>query len=58
VLIAFAGQQDELVAVVDGGAVRGGVASTVLDLSVTPARILREGPITRQQLAELVELAP
>ena len=58
VLIAFAGQQDELVAVVDGGAVRGGVASTVLDLSVMPARILREGPITRGQLGELVELAP
>ncbi len=58
VLIAFAGQQDELVAVVDGGVVRGGVASTVLDLSVTPALIIREGPITREQLAELVELAP
>jgi L-threonylcarbamoyladenylate synthase len=58
VLIAFARQQDELVAVVDGGAVRGGVASTVLDLSVTPARIVREGPITREQLAVLIELAP
>jgi L-threonylcarbamoyladenylate synthase len=58
VLIAFARQQDELAAVVDGGAVRGGVASTVLDVSVTPARIIREGPITREQLAELIELAP
>ena len=58
VLIAFARQQDELVAVVDGGAVRGGVASTVLDLSVTPARIVREGPISRDELAELIELAP
>jgi len=58
VLIAFALQQDGLAAVVDGGTVPGGVASTVLDLSVTPARILREGPITREQLAELVELAP
>jgi L-threonylcarbamoyladenylate synthase len=57
VLIAFARQQDELAAVVDGGAVRGGVASTVLDLSVTPARIIREGPITREQLAELIQLA-
>jgi L-threonylcarbamoyladenylate synthase len=58
VLIAFARQQDELAAVVDGGSVHGGVASTVLDLSVTPARIIREGPINRQQLAELIELAP
>jgi L-threonylcarbamoyladenylate synthase len=57
VLIAFATQQDELAAVVDGGRVPGGVASTVLDLSVTPARVLREGPITRAQLAEVVELA-
>ncbi len=58
VLIAFALQQDGLAAVVGGGTVPGGVASTVLDLSVTPARILREGPVTREQLAELVELAP
>lgn len=58
VLIAFALHQDKLAAVVDGGAVSGGVASTVLDLSVTPARILRDGPITREQLAEVVELAP
>jgi L-threonylcarbamoyladenylate synthase len=58
VLIAFATQQDELAAIVDGGPVPGGVASTVLDLSVTPARIMREGPVTRQQLAEIVELAP
>jgi L-threonylcarbamoyladenylate synthase len=56
VLIAFATQQDELAAVVDGGEVPGGVASTVLDLSVTPARILREGPIRREELAEAVEL--
>ena len=58
VLIAFATQQDELAAVVDGGPVPGGVASTVVDLSVTPARVLREGPIDRDQLAEVVDLAP
>ena len=57
VLIAFATQQDELAAVVDGGSVPGGVSSTVLDLSVTPARILREGPIRSEQLAEAAELA-
>lgn len=56
VLIAFATDQDALAAVVDGGAVPGGVASTVLDLSVTPARILRAGPVTAEQLAEVVEL--
>ncbi len=58
VLIAFATQQDELPAVVDGGAVPGGVASTVLDLSVRPARVLRQGPISREQIAAVVELAP
>jgi len=56
VLIAFAIQQDALAAVVDGGAVPGGVASTVIDLSVMPARILREGPITRASLSEVVEI--
>lgn len=56
VLIAFATSQDELAAVVDGGAVPGGVASTVLDLSVTPARILRGGPIGVEELAEVVEI--
>jgi L-threonylcarbamoyladenylate synthase len=58
VLIAFATQQDELAAVVDGGPVPGGIASTVIDLSVMPARVLREGPIGRGQLSEVVELAP
>jgi L-threonylcarbamoyladenylate synthase len=58
VLIAFAIQQDELAAVVDGGPVPGGVPSTVLDLSVTPARIVREGPIGRDQLAAVVDVAP
>ena len=58
VLIAFATQQDELAAVVDGGPVPGGVASTVVDLSVTPARVLRAGPIGPAQLAEVVDLEP
>ncbi len=58
VLIAFATQQDELAAVVDGGSVPGGVASTVIDLSVSSARVLRAGPIGEAQLAEVVELAP
>jgi L-threonylcarbamoyladenylate synthase len=58
VLIAFATRQDELAAVVDGGPVPGGVASTVVDLSVAPARVLREGPISRAELAEVVDVAP
>jgi L-threonylcarbamoyladenylate synthase len=58
VLIAFATQQDELAAVVDGGPVPGGVPSTVVDLSVTPARIVREGPVTREQLGQLIDLDP
>lgn len=56
VLIAFATDQDALAAVVDGGAVPGGVASTVLDLTISPARVLREGPIGAAQLSEVVEL--
>jgi L-threonylcarbamoyladenylate synthase len=57
VLIAFATQRDELDAVVDGGRVPGGVASTVVDLTVMPARVLREGPIGRGELSSMMELA-
>lgn len=56
VLIAFATQQDELAAVVDGGPVPGGVASTVVDLTVTPMRVLRVGPIGREELARVAEV--
>jgi L-threonylcarbamoyladenylate synthase len=56
VLIAFATQQDELAAVVDGGPVPGGVASTVVDVSVTPMRILRPGPIGNDELAAVAEV--
>ena len=58
VLIAFATQQDELAAVVDGGPVPGGRASTVLDLSVDPPRILREGPISAENLGEIIGAPP
>lgn len=40
----------------DGGACPGGVASTVLDLTVWPPVILRSGPVTAGQLAALVPL--
>ncbi len=56
VLIAFATEQDDLAAVLDDGAVAGGAPSTVIDLSVTPARILRPGPVSREALAEDAEL--
>ena len=55
VLIAFATRQDGLAAVLDGGGVPGGRASTVVDLSTTPARILRPGPITAEQLARVTD---
>lgn len=58
VLIAFATQQSDLAAVLDGGHVPGGVASTVVDLSVTPARVLRPGPIAVERLAEIVRVGP
>jgi L-threonylcarbamoyladenylate synthase len=57
VLIAFATQNDALDAVIDGGHVPGGKASTVLDLTAEPAVVLRDGPIRRNTLAEHVELA-
>jgi L-threonylcarbamoyladenylate synthase len=56
VLIAFATQADALDAVVDGGRVPGGVASTVLDLTRDPARILRQGPLTAEELSGVVGL--
>jgi L-threonylcarbamoyladenylate synthase len=55
VLIAFATQQGLLAAVIDGGRVPGGVPSTVLDLSSEPARVLREGPITGEELRAVVD---
>ena len=56
VQIAFAADQDGLAAIVDGGPVPGGVPSTVVDISVSPARLLRAGPISAAQLRALVLL--
>jgi L-threonylcarbamoyladenylate synthase len=53
VLVAFA-DDDLLDAVVDGGRVPGGVASTVIDLTGEQVRLLRDGPITREELAEVI----
>ena len=49
VLVAFA-DTDLLDAVLDGGRVPGGVASSIVDLSVNPPRLLREGPVSRAEL--------
>jgi L-threonylcarbamoyladenylate synthase len=48
----------QIALLLDGGACRGGVASTVLDLTVEPAAVLRTGPIRVEQLSHLVLLAP
>ena len=40
--------------IVDGGEAPGGQASTVLDLTQTPPRIVRPGPITTAQLAAII----
>jgi tRNA A37 threonylcarbamoyladenosine synthetase subunit TsaC/SUA5/YrdC len=53
VAVAFA-DSDLLDAIVDGGRVPGGVASSVVDLSVEPPRLLREGAISRQRLQDIV----
>ena len=56
VLIAFAGNR-LLDAVIDGDS-SGGVASTVLDLTVEPARLVREGAVSRAEIGEIVDLQP
>lgn len=58
VQIAFAVHGDLLAAVIDGGPAPGGTASTVVDLTTEPARVLREGAISRQAVAEVVALEP
>lgn len=48
---ALAGQISLLL---DGGPCAGGIASTVLDLTVSPPAVLRHGPITEEQLASVI----
>jgi L-threonylcarbamoyladenylate synthase len=43
--------------ILDAGSTEDRVPSTVIDLSVRPARLLREGKITRDELAAFVEIA-
>jgi L-threonylcarbamoyladenylate synthase len=53
VAIAFA-DADEPSAILDGGRVPGGVASSVLDLTEPLARLLREGAVSRAELEALI----
>jgi len=48
----------EVALILDGGLCRGGMPSTVLDLTVSPPAILRPGPITVAHLGELVTVQP
>jgi L-threonylcarbamoyladenylate synthase len=43
--------------ILDGGPCPGGIASTVLDLTVSPPVILRPGPVTAEQVSAVVSLA-
>ncbi|MDP3804629.1 MAG: L-threonylcarbamoyladenylate synthase [Candidatus Omnitrophota bacterium] len=42
--------------IIDGGATGVGVESTVVDLTVKPVKILREGAVTRSSLSEIIDL--
>lgn len=53
VAIAFA-DADEPFAILDGGRVPGGVASSVLDLSAPVARLLREGAVSRAEIEGVI----
>jgi len=53
VLVAFA-DSDEPAAIVDGGRIGGGVASTVLDMSGPRARLVREGAVPRAELEQVM----
>lgn len=53
VIQQLAGRVD---AVVDGGVCPGGVPSTVLDLTTSPPHILRAGPVTIEQVLEILPM--
>jgi L-threonylcarbamoyladenylate synthase len=53
VAIAFA-DADEPAAILDGGRVPGGIASSVLDLGGPRARLLREGAVSRAEIEALI----
>lgn len=45
---------DKVSAIIDGGACRVGLESTVLDLTVTPPKILRPGGVSHESLSEIL----
>ena len=45
---------ERVAAIVDGGTAPGGTSSTILDCTVEPPRVLREGPITSAELEQLM----
>lgn len=47
---------EQVALILDGGRCPGGLASTILDLTVCPAAILRAGPVTAEQLAHFLPL--
>jgi L-threonylcarbamoyladenylate synthase len=53
VAIAFA-DSDEPAAILDGGRVPGGIASSVLDLSGSSARLLRQGAVSRAEIEGVI----
>lgn len=46
--------RDSIDLLVDDGPCPGGVPSTVVDMTVSPPRILRAGPVTRTELEQLI----
>ncbi|MEO8897551.1 MAG: L-threonylcarbamoyladenylate synthase [Candidatus Dormibacter sp.] len=52
---AVRSQFGDQVSVIVGGGSPAGQASTIIDCSVTPPRVLREGPIDRRSLSEFVQ---
>ncbi len=51
----LSGLGGKIAAVVDGGACEVGVESTIVDVSATPYRILRMGPITQAMLEQVIK---
>ena len=49
---ALAQLGDQIDLIIDAGPSTGGAESTIIDLSLTPAALLREGPISRAQIEQ------
>jgi L-threonylcarbamoyladenylate synthase len=48
---------DAVALIVDGGSAAGGIPSTVVDCTVTPPRVLREGAIPTRAIGEVIDAA-